>query len=426
MYLFKKIYKYIGIVIGIIGIAIIPFIHFFTHVYIQHLYVYYLLFLLNTVLSYFFTYKRTILDADQLSYINYVNQLIFKIIQIGLQCIVLLIFKSFMGFLIIQITTNLLSNVIISIDVDRKYPFLNQKKYLKVKLQNSKVKEIISYAFGTIGQKIGTIIVNNTDNMLISYFMGLSTVGIYSNYILITSSLSGVISKGLQSIASSIGNLNIERNEDKNYQYKVFDRSVYVVFFCIFIISTCLMTLMNSFIKLWVGSKFEFSFIIVCLLVINFTIMAFRSVFQAFITAHGLYVKDGKKAVIEAIFNFAFSLIYIKYCHMGVAGVVLGTITSNVLVNWYEPYIVLKYGIGIEKKFIPFIFKICAYIGIVIFSMLAIWWTINKFMIIHSFTELIVQSIITLGISLGIFVIIAGHGEHFNFLLEILAKVIRR
>lgn len=227
------------------------------------------------------------------------NQLIFKIIQIGLQCIVLLIFKSFILFLVIQIITNLLSNIIISINVDKKYSFLNQKEYLKTKLSNSKIKEIISHAFGTIGQKIGTIIVNNTDNMLISYFMGLATVGIYSNYVLITSSLSGVISKGVQSIASSIGNLNIEKKEDKDYQYKILNRSMYVVFFCIFVISTCLMTLVNNFIRFWVGSKFEFSFIIVFLLVVNFTIMAFRSVFQTFITAYGLYVKDGKRRLLK-------------------------------------------------------------------------------------------------------------------------------
>lgn len=426
MYLFKKIYEYVGIIIGIIGVAIIPSIHFFTHVHIRHLYIYYLLFLLNTVLSYFFTYKRTLLDADQLSYINYVNQLIFKIIQIGLQCIVLLIFKSFILFLVIQIITNLLSNIIISINVDKKYSFLNQKEYLKTKLSNSKIKEIISHAFGTIGQKIGTIIVNNTDNMLISYFMGLATVGIYSNYVLITSSLSGVISKGVQSIASSIGNLNIEKKEDKDYQYKILNRSMYVVFFCIFVISTCLMTLVNNFIRFWVGSRFEFSFIIVFLLVVNFTIMAFRSVFQTFITAYGLYVKDGKKAVVEAIFNFVFSLIYIKYCQMGVAGVILGTITSNVLVNWYEPYIILKYGIGIKEKFVPFIFKVCMYIGMVLFSMLVAWLVINKFIIVHSFIEFLIQAIVTLGISLVMFVIIMGHGKHFNFLLGTFLKILKR
>lgn len=426
MHLFKKVYEFIGIFIGVIGIAIIPFIHYFTHIHIQYLYIYYLLFLLNTVLSYFFTYKRTILDADQLSYINLFNQAIFKIIQVVFQCVILLVFKSFMGFLIIQIITNLLSNIVISLKVDKKYKFLKDKKLTEKKLPSGQFKTIIRHALGTIGQKIGTIIVNNTDNMLISYFIGLAAVGVYSNYILVISSLSGVISKAFQSIASSVGNLNVEKKLNGEYQYSVFNKSIYIVLFCIFIVSICLMTLINPFIKLWAGSKYQLSLFTVALLVINFTITGFRTVFQTFITAYGLYVKDGKKAVVEAVLNFVFSLIYINIFKMGISGVILGTITSNILANWYEPYIILKYGMQLPEYFAKTLRRVVMYLIVIILTMLVVNVILSKFIIVNNFLVLLGEAILVFIVSFELFILFFGRNENFKFIINILNGIIRR
>lgn len=425
MYLLKRIYETIGIIIGILGIIIIPYIHFFTHVKIKYLYIYYLLFLLNTVLSYFFTYKRTILDADQLTYLNLVNQTSFKIIQVVLQCFVLICYKSFMGFLIIQLITNLFSNFLISIEVNKQYPFLKNKGYTRQRLSNKKFKKILKHAGGTIGQKVGTVIVNNTDNMLISYFIGLAAVGVYSNYILITSSLSGVITKAFQSIASSVGNLTIEKEKNKDYQYEVFDKSIYIVMFCIYIISVCLMTLINPFIKLWIGAKYELPILTVVLLLTNFSITGFRIVFQTFITAYGLYVKDGKKAILEAFFNFIFSIFYIKYFNLGISGVILGTITSNIVANWYEPYIILKYGIKIKKKFFILIRKIINYLVVIILSMISISWIVNNLINLNNLIIFIVGSILTFIISILLFILFFGKNKQFKYIINIIKKVKR-
>lgn len=426
MHLFKHIYECIGITIGIIGIMVIPFIHYFTHVHIKYLYIYYLLFLLNTVVSYFLTYKRTILDADQLSYINLTNQVVFKVIQIFFQCAILIVFKSFMWFLIVQCITNFLSNITISQIVNNKYEFLNQKQYLKDKISKNKFKEIMSHALGTIGQKIGSIIVNDTDNMLISYFIGLAMVGIYSNYMLIINSLSGISNKIFQSIASSIGNLKVERNNDKDYQYKIFDESLYMMLFYIFIISICLIVLINPFIKFWAGKNYKLPFIVVLLLVINFIINGFRIIFQTFITAYGLYVKDGKKSIIEAVLNLIFSLIYIKMYHMGVAGVILGTITSSILVSWYEPYIILKYGIRIKNKFINSILKISLYLITVIIFSLCFGLLMNKFIIVNNFIELIIYGFIVFIFSIILFILLFGKSKYFKLVTRMMFKILER
>ena len=107
MRFFKHTYEVIGILVGVLGVILIPFINFFTHIRIPYLYIYYLLFLANTVISYFYTYERTLLNADQLNYINLTNQIVFKVIQVILQAVVLIVWNSFFWFLVIQLLCTL-------------------------------------------------------------------------------------------------------------------------------------------------------------------------------------------------------------------------------------------------------------------------------------------------------------------------------
>lgn len=423
MHFFKKAYEIIGCFIGVIGIGLIPFIHYFTHVHISNLYVYYILFLANTVISYFFTYKRTLLDADQKNYINTINRLVFKLIQTISQIIALLLFKSFIGFLVIQLLCTLFSNLIISIKVDRQYSYI---KCYNEKLLDKTKKSIFSNTLGSIGEKIGTVVVQSTDNMLISYFIGLFVSGMYSNYLLVTSSLTAIVGQVSSAVSSSIGNLAVEKKEDTDYQYNTLKRFFFVDHFIVFIVSICLLTLINPFIKLWVGVKYEFSYMTVFLLVINFTITSLRSPITSFVGAYGLYAKDGVKSVIEAIINLFTSIIYVSYFNMGVNGILLGTITSNFLCNWYEPYVVIKHGMRIQNKFNEFILIFIRYLVLDTVVMVIVHRVLSTIFVIHNFIELFCVAFLTLLISLIIYFIIFIKNPNFIFLIKLLKKILTK
>ena len=113
---------------------LLPFMRFFTKeaVDISGLNLIYILFLLNTVLSYFFAYKRTLLNAYQQSYVNSVTEDLFAVLKYILQAFVLIVYRSYIGYLIINIVCAVATNIIISIICNRKYPFI--KKYKKEKL----------------------------------------------------------------------------------------------------------------------------------------------------------------------------------------------------------------------------------------------------------------------------------------------------
>ena len=134
MAFYRKTYHVIGIGTAVIGPLLLPFMRFFTKeaVDISGLNLIYILFLLNTVLSYFFAYKRTLLNAYQQSYVNSVTEDLFAVLKYILQAVVLIVCRSYIGYLIINIVCAVATNIIISIICDRKYPFI--KKYRKEKL----------------------------------------------------------------------------------------------------------------------------------------------------------------------------------------------------------------------------------------------------------------------------------------------------
>lgn len=425
MHFFKRAYEVIGVLVGVLGILVIPFIHLMTHKSVPHIYLFYILYLSNTVISYFYTYKRTLLNADQKNYINQINQIVFRIIQSILQIVILILYKSFLWFLIVQLLCTFISNLLISIQVDKMYPYLLDKELYSGKLPNYTKDEIVKNTLGSIGSKIGIIIVDGTDNVLISFFKGLYWVGLYSNYMLVVNNLMNVFGQALGSITASLGNLNVQ-SDDREHQYDIFERTLYINYFFAFVCSVCLMTLFNKFISVWVGPKFRFDFILVLAIVINFILKGLRQTGFSFIGAYGLYPKDGIKAIIESVVNFVFSLIYLKLFNMGVLGVVLGTVTSNVLINWYEPYMVIKYGIRLPNKLKSFFCKLifCIVVNIIVGVIFSKF--ISNMIPVYNFWNLFLLAIITFILSVIVFIAIFGWSKHFKFMITVIKKVALR
>lgn len=140
MNLFKKWYRYIALFVLIGGLILTPFVSHLIKGGVEHLdinvYMAFLLALLNTVLSYLFTYKRTLLLADQKGYINTLNTVGYNIAGQIFQIVTLYIFKNFYLFLIIQAVIMFISNYHVSRVVDKLYPYLKEYHMKKLALKS--------------------------------------------------------------------------------------------------------------------------------------------------------------------------------------------------------------------------------------------------------------------------------------------------
>jgi O-antigen/teichoic acid export membrane protein len=341
MKLYKVAYRFIGIFVFIAGLLLVPFLNFIvTDVpnIKESIISIYILFLINTSISYFFSYKKSIITANQKDFIVTINNLFFFLIRGILQIIFLVITKNYIMYLIIQIICTFLENYIISNKANHMYPYLNDKNVDD--LSKNEKDDIFKNVKSLVVYKFGSVILNGTDNIIVSSMLGTSLVGILSNYSLIINAISGIINNALSGFTASIGNLNAVASIQKK-------KSIYNQLFLIsyWIYSTLFMgliLLLNPFIEIWVGVSYCFDSLTVFIISFNFLIDGLRFTGYTYRNTMGLFKKGKYAPIIAAFLNILLSIIL--GLHFGIFGILLATLISRVLTTvWYDPYLVYKY-----------------------------------------------------------------------------------
>lgn len=397
--LYRKVYDFIGLTILIFGLILSAFVPSLVRHpdLLPHLRIYFILFLASSVVSYFFTYNRSLLIADQRGYIDSKNQLLFSILKYAFQIFFLVAFNSYFGFLVIQIVTNILSNLAITRLTYRQYPFLRQ--YKSEKVDKKLIVDLRKNLIGTVSSKIGYIIVTGTDNILISKYIGLLAVGIYSNYALVVNAIISVLSQVLNSVVASFGNLGVTDQKNVDKQLKIFNYFVYFNAISTFFIGLFLFGIFQPFIQIWLGKSYVLSDLTLIFIVVNFMFSQFRPTLSL-VNAYGLFWGYRYKSIVEAVVNFGLSFALVKYTKMGINGVLLGTIIGNILVNsWWDPLILFS-GAYKNKGLIKFYIKYWLYIALFLFLLFIEWLFIPK---LSGWVTSIIDLIIY-GISLAVIV----------------------
>lgn len=341
MQLYKKSYNLIGIIVFVLGLFVIPFMD----VVIkekpninENLILIYIMFLFNTAASYFFTYKKSIISAHQKqSVINNVDS-IFYFIKSIVEIIFLLLTRNFIIYLSIEILSTIIENIILSKIADNMYPYLRDKKIKPLSKEESNnifknVKSLIIY-------KLGGVIMNSTDNILISSLVNVSTVGFCSNYIMIINSIKSIITSALNGITASVGNLNVVGNSKQKERvfYQITFANYIVYSFC----AIAFIVLLNPFMKIWLGEKYILGIDVSVALALSFFIEGLRNAGYTYRTTLGLFQKGRLTPYIGATVNIVFSIILCKLC--SVSGIFFATcIAQLVSYSWIDPYLIHKY-----------------------------------------------------------------------------------
>lgn len=335
---YKRMYRFIAMIIAIIGLAIIPFLKFFIKDLTEvpadiNIYIIYALFLFQTLSSYFFIYKTSIFNADQKGYIMSTANIIYNIVGTSARLLVLYLTKNFMLTLVVSIAINLIFNIIMSTIATKRYSFVFK---IKGKLDKETIALIKKDTYAMACHKIGGVVVGSTDSILLSAFVGIGLLGIYSNYSLIIVSLAGLFAQLFGTFYSSIGNAKLKLDEE-NY-YNVYKRLMFLNLWIVSCSSIALICLINPFITVWLGEKMLLGSDVVIALVGSFFLSHLRHINIAFTNASGLFKRDKYRPIIEALVNLVVSIILVIY--LGIIGIFIGTIISNfVVLFWREGYL---------------------------------------------------------------------------------------
>ena len=341
MKLYKKAYNIIGTCVFGVGLLLIPFLNYLisgeTPDIKENLVMLYVMYLFNTGISYFFSFKQSIITANQKNYIVAAYTNTFKILQLVLQGVFLVLTHNFVVYLLIQICCTVLNNVLLARKADRLYPILKDKEYTPISKEER--KGIFKNVRALFLYKMGSTILNGTDNMIITKVIALASVGLVSNFTLIINAISAVVDQIPNAVVASVGNLNA--SEDKEKKNQIFD----VMFFiCAWLFGFCasgVFFFSNEFVSLIFGPKWQIEPIVVFALALHFYVSSVMSPSYTYRTTLGYFVQGRFAPVAASVINIVSSILLGKW--IGLSGVFFATSISRFFtMGLVDPILIYK------------------------------------------------------------------------------------
>lgn len=337
---YKSAYRIIGAIVAVLGLMLIPFLN----VIIvdkpnipDNLVVIYLLYLANTVFSYFCVWKRTFMTANQERYIGTVVEQIFTIIQVILQIVLLYTTHNFILYLATMIVCNQVRNVIIARICSHRYPVVNEKP--EVDLTKDEKKSIFDNVKALLVYKLSGVVLGSTDNILIQAIINFRSVSLYSNYSMVITNFRLLANQLLNGITASVGDLNA--SDDNKAKEDVFFKLLFVSFWLYGFLCVGFTATVNSLIDAWLGFKFELPVGIVMAIAFSFFVEGMQFAGFTYRTTMGLFKESVAAPVASAIINVVLSVI-LGY-KLGMAGIFIATGVSRlVTTTWVDGYLVFK------------------------------------------------------------------------------------
>ena len=359
---YKKTYLIIGVIVSVIGLAITPFLHFFIkgdYPADINIYAVFLIQLASIVCGYFFmAYRGSVLMAYQrMDLINYIT-LGIEVFSCLLQTFFLLVIRNYYLYIGVLIIKALLLNVIVSLVVHKMFPSIKAEG----KIDEPVKKMVIKKTGALMGHKLGSVVINSLDNILISMFIGLEIVALYNNYFYIITALSGLFLALIGGLYSIIGNYCITKTKEEIVS--LFNTIHYcfsgIVCFC----CVCLLNMFQPFINLWVGEDYLLLLSSVCLFSAYFFTMRIRTAAILFKDSYGLWEKDVLKPYIQIVIDLTIDIILLNT--IGINGAIISTIVCMIFAFIYEGIVLFKYCFECNPKW--YFIKTVYYLLICAFS----------------------------------------------------------
>ena len=332
----------------------------------------------------------------------------------AIQAIIICIFKNYYAYLITSLFAQIVINLTTAFLVDKKYPEYKAHGDLpkeEVKKINQRIKDLIT-------SKIGAVIVNSVDTIVISAFLGLTMLAIYQNYFFIFTSISSFISIIFTSCTAGIGNSIIVETKEKNYNdFKKFTLLIcWIAGFC----ACCLLCLYQPFMKIWVGEELMLEDLAVICFVIYFFTYEINQLFNSYKDAAGIWHQDRFRPLVTALSNLVMNLIFVQF--MGIYGVLLSTVISMLLIGM--PWILTNIFTTIfEKKnvknYLLFIFK---YVILTLISCVICYFVCSLFNI-DMYLTLVINLLICILVSNIIYFICSFKTKEFSECFKLINRI---
>lgn len=417
--LYKKLYGILAIAIFLLSLTLYPFLGYLMKdsSEVPWIGVIYFIFVIKNMISYLNAHKWSLINADQKGYVLAKYNLIFNVVTTVTKIIILLLTSNYILYLVIEVVIFIIQNIWNGKVVNDRYLYLKRKE--KYKVDDVTKHNLITNVKALFLHNIGTYCVFGTDNLLISAFISLKAVALYSNYTMIIDQLASLLTPVLNGVGASVGHLLATEGKEKTYDiFKV----IYLVNFWIYSFAVIfLFNLLEPFINWWLGDGLLLDKLTFIIVIINFYIKGMRSSINTFKSKAGIFVADKYVPLIEAGLNLGSSLILVKY--FGLAGIFMGTTISSLCIPvWTQSKIVYNqiFHKSVLEYFKSYIFFIVLTIlvgtGVTTLCTILVPW--------NGFFALVLKGLICVIVTNLIYLIIFFKTKEFQYLWQVFQPMV--
>lgn len=428
MKFYKNAYRVIGVVILILGLCLIPFLPLLIKDYssLAHIGVnaplVFIIYLMQSVSSYlFWAYKSAIVKADQKEYLlniaNYAVTIATNICQI----LILIIWQNFIIYTAVLVLFNIIQNIVNAIIAQRSYPEVFQKE--KESLSIAEIKDIFKDLGALFIYKVNTVVLKATDNMVLSAFIGIAIVGMYSNYLMLYTTITGLLNRVYGAVKASMGNLFAVA--DKAQCYKVFERMNFITIVLYGTACVGIAVEANELINCWIGDSYIIPQPFSVLIGIEILLVGLKTNLGQIRNVSGAFRQMWFRPVLSIIINLIVSISLVQV--WGIYGVLIGTIIADLSTNLaFDPYIIHKYSFENYKPVSVYYVKNLKYVALLFLVGFADMLICSNVFVGHGWLSLIVHCLIC-GISVPlVFYIVFKKTDECEYFLSIIKRILNK
>lgn len=412
---YKRCYMGISVVVLLIGAVVgcfLPLLVGKANIS-DSIYLIYILFLADCISSYFFVYKKSLLYADLKNYIPDAIYFATYLVQNTVQVFVLLVFQSYILFLVAKMLGKIMPNIFTTLYIRKKYPFTKEKKVAPVEPEVK--QDIVVKVKGLFCHKLGKMLVTGSDSIVITSVLGLGVMNLYTNYHLVIAGVTSLLGKIFEILTNSVGNFLLDSDQDSNRDvYKKID---FINYWCFGCVAAGMYAVLQPLITLWLGEEFLFGKTVLIVLVVNFYLDGMRASINTFKEAAGIFYENRRMPLLEAAVKLLFSILLGKM--FGAVGVFAGTVISMGVVYLYSyPKYVCKPLFGMSYR--QYVGKTLEHLVLLLAVLGLTEWCTLGMAGWNPWVRLLAAGTAAVVIFHAIFLPIYGRSEEFKFCIQLI------
>lgn len=416
---YRKYHFYIGLVILILGLVLIPFLPYLVNKDVPsdiNIYVLYILYLSENVLSYWmFTYRGSLFEVHQRKDITSKIHMVLDLVKYILQFIVVILYRNYYAYIIIQVLSVVVYQLALWRHAKKIYPNYEPVGELEKKdkvIIKQRIKDLVT-------SKLGAVILTSSDSLIISAFLGLSVLAIYQNYFFLITSVIGCVGMALSGAMASVGNSIVTESRDK--VYKDFTNFNFILSWLTSVCTCCFLCLFQPFMEIWMGKDLMLSFSIVILLCIYYYMYEFNQLFNIYKDAAGLWHEDRFRPLITSLTNLTLNIILVQF--IGLYGVILSTVLSMLFVGM--PWLIHNvFTCLFQRDMKEFLKRMAVYV-IATVAGCTIAYFICKCININPIINLMIRAVVAVTVPSAMYLLIFHKTEECSKMFEIIKKVLK-